>query len=115
MRLFQWALLCSLLLVPRLSAQADTVPGPDSRPDPYLWLEDANGPRALAWVKAENAKTVAVLEHDPHYATLHAEALAPAPPRDADQGRQSRFRGLAMSDRSPRSSIQSYRVGLNPY
>lgn len=27
--------------------------------DPFLWLEEVNGTRALDWVKAENAKTLA--------------------------------------------------------
>ena len=32
--------------------------------DPYLWLEQVDGPRAMDWVRAENAKTAAVLEKD---------------------------------------------------
>ncbi len=43
--------------------------------DKYVWLEDANGPRAMEWVKAENAKTAAVLEEDPHYKPYLADAL----------------------------------------
>ncbi len=43
--------------------------------DPYLWLEDQRGARALAWVEAENAKTLGVLENDPRYAGLYADAL----------------------------------------
>ncbi|WP_443025312.1 prolyl oligopeptidase family serine peptidase [Sphingomonas sp. Leaf17] len=44
--------------------------------DPYIWLEDKDGPKALAWVEAENAKTLPRLQNDPRYATLYAEALA---------------------------------------
>ena len=44
--------------------------------DPYVWLEDQNGARALAWVNAENAKTIAVLERDPRFASLYRDALA---------------------------------------
>jgi len=29
--------------------------------DPFLWLEQAHGKRAMQWVKAENVKTDAVL------------------------------------------------------
>ena len=29
--------------------------------DPYLWLEDVTGERALAWVKKQNAESVAEL------------------------------------------------------
>ena len=52
------------------------VPSPESSPDPYLWLEDVDGERAMSWVRAENAKTVAVLETDPRYHSLYEQALA---------------------------------------
>jgi prolyl oligopeptidase len=35
--------------------------------DPYLWLEDIHGAKPLAWVKAQNAKALAVLKADPDY------------------------------------------------
>jgi len=44
--------------------------------DPYVWLEDVNGTRAMAWVKSENSKTVAVLEKDPRYQGLYDDAVA---------------------------------------
>jgi prolyl oligopeptidase len=50
--------------------------------DPYLWLEDASSPRAMAWVRAENAKSLGVLESDPHFAGLYASALTIAQARD---------------------------------
>ena len=34
-----------------------TISAPDD--DPYLWLEDAEGERALAWVEAQNKATLA--------------------------------------------------------
>ncbi len=43
--------------------------------DKYTWLEDINGERPMAWVKAENAGTAAVIEKDKHFAPLQAEAL----------------------------------------
>src|ERR1700761_5617240 len=54
--------------------------------DPYIWLEDAHGERAMAWVQAENAKTTAVLEKDPHYTGLYADALAIAQAKDRIPG-----------------------------
>ena len=51
---------------------AAAVAGPE---DKYLWLEDAHGERAMAWVKNENARTAAVLEKDPHYQAFFDEAL----------------------------------------
>jgi prolyl oligopeptidase len=45
------------------------------QPDKYTWLEDIYGERQLAWVKAEDARTAAVLEKSSHFAPLEAEAL----------------------------------------
>lgn len=50
--------------------------------DPYLWLEEIESDRALAWVREQNARSLAVLEADPRYAQLHADALAIANNRD---------------------------------
>ncbi len=44
--------------------------------DPNLWLEDIEGPRALAWVEKQNARSLAVLEGDRRFDTFHAQALA---------------------------------------
>src|ERR1051325_4377575 len=44
--------------------------------DPFLWLEDIDGPSALAWVRAENARSLALLESDPRYPVFLAEARA---------------------------------------
>jgi prolyl oligopeptidase len=43
--------------------------------DKYTWLEDIHGEKPMAWVKAENARTAAVLEKDSHFAPLEADAL----------------------------------------
>ena len=50
--------------------------------DPYQWLEELHGERALAWVEQENQRTLGILEADPRYAALHAEALAIAQAED---------------------------------
>lgn len=50
--------------------------------DPYLWLEEIEGERALAWVREQNARSLAVLEGDARFAQLHADALALANNRD---------------------------------
>lgn len=53
------------------------MPHDDAKPtDPYLWLEDVHGARALAWVEQENARSLAVLKADPRYEVFHREALA---------------------------------------
>ena len=43
--------------------------------DPYLWLEELDSPRVQAWVAAENAKTLAVLERDPRFADNLTQAV----------------------------------------
>ncbi|MBW6525904.1 prolyl oligopeptidase family serine peptidase [Sphingomonas sp. RHCKR7] len=50
--------------------------------DPYIWLEDKDGAKALAWVEAENERTLPRLESDPRYQAFHAEALAIAAAKD---------------------------------
>ena len=52
---------------------------PDPRPtldapddDPYLWLEDIEGPRALDWVEAQNAATLQRFGHGPFAADRDA-------------------------------------------
>jgi prolyl oligopeptidase len=44
--------------------------------DPYRWLEDIDGVKALEWVHEQNARTEEILERDPRFDQLHAEALA---------------------------------------
>jgi prolyl oligopeptidase len=60
----------------RASAQQASAPqSTTEQPDKYTWLEDIYGERQLAWVKAQNARTAAVLEKDPNFAALQADAL----------------------------------------
>ena len=42
--------------------------------DPFGWLEEIEGARALDWARAENARTLPVLESDPRFAPMRAEA-----------------------------------------
>ena len=59
--------LCALML----SAGTAT-----AQEDPFLWLEEVDSPRAMAWVEAQNAKARARLEGDRRYAGYLAEARA---------------------------------------
>ncbi|HEV8406593.1 MAG TPA: prolyl oligopeptidase family serine peptidase [Sphingomicrobium sp.] len=65
----------ALLTVGILSAP---VPGASAPPaaDPNLYLEQIDGPRALAKVKSWNAATLSVLEKRPGFADYRAKALA---------------------------------------
>ncbi|CAN5321945.1 prolyl oligopeptidase family protein [soil metagenome] len=43
--------------------------------DPYLWLEEVDGERAMAWVHEHNIRTLGILQGDPRYDPLHRQAL----------------------------------------
>ena len=43
--------------------------------DPYLWLEDISGQRAMDWVRARNAETARALEDGAEYRALEAGIL----------------------------------------
>lgn len=43
--------------------------------DLFLWLEEVNGDKAIAWVKVENAKTEAVLSKHPKFNAIRDKAL----------------------------------------
>ncbi len=91
--------------------------------DPYSWLEEIEGERALDWARAENARSLPILESDPHFAAMRAEALAiltsPAriPTGSIHHGAVYNFwqdethvRGLWR-----RASVASYRKGLQEW
>ena len=50
--------------------------------DPYIWLEDIEGERAMAWVEQHNAQSLGVLRGDPRFETLHRQALEIVQSRD---------------------------------
>src|ERR1700679_2002211 len=85
------SLVSGVSLAPRALAQETVTTAEPGTPavapplpaDKYLWLEDTNSPRAMDWVKAEDARSLKVLEADPHYAAFYADALkiAVAPDR----------------------------------
>ncbi|MBV8685700.1 MAG: S9 family peptidase [Alphaproteobacteria bacterium] len=77
MRRLKTSILAAALAGAAVAAHAQAVSD-----DPYIWLEDVAGPRAMGWVEAHNAESQAVLEADPRYARYYAEALAIAQAKD---------------------------------
>lgn len=75
----------ALLAVMGTSAMAQTVPAnpplaegafaTSDATDPYLWLEEVDGARAMEWVHAHNTRTLGILQGDPRYEPLHQQAL----------------------------------------
>jgi len=56
---------------PAMTRAAD----PATTDDPYIWLEQVSSPESRAWVDSENERTLSLLESDPRYAALNADAL----------------------------------------
>src|ERR1039458_2243178 len=75
--MFRILVLAAACAVTANTSSSQTKPAPimPNPADPFLWLEDVNGARAMDWVKAENAKTLGVLETDSRYPDLYADAL----------------------------------------
>ncbi|MFN7112414.1 MAG: prolyl oligopeptidase family serine peptidase [Brevundimonas sp.] len=82
------AVLAALLASTSLTSvsMAQTAPASDfatsEATDPYVWLEDVEGERAMAWVKDQNARSLGVLQGDPRYEPLHQQALEIVQARD---------------------------------
>ena len=59
---------------------ADRDPAPQAQAqaaaDPYLWLEDVTGDKALGWAKQQNARTDAELDAVPGFDKLQSDILA---------------------------------------
>ncbi|MGA3156096.1 MAG: prolyl oligopeptidase family serine peptidase [Steroidobacteraceae bacterium] len=64
---------------------------PDNDADPFLWLEEYAGERAIAWAHAESERTLSVFEQDPRFAGFvdQATRIAEAEERIPDPS----FRG----------------------
>ncbi len=62
-------LLCCLAPI-TTPTMADNTPA-----DPYQWLEEVQGERALSWVRERNATSIQQLQARPDYATIRGEML----------------------------------------
>lgn len=62
-------------LAAALAFAAMTLPA-FAQEDPYLWLEDVTGEKAIAWAKERNAESSAFLESRPEFKPLHERLLA---------------------------------------
>lgn len=69
------SLVAALVLPVALAAQS-SAPAAVTPDDPFLWLEEVEGERALAWVRERNTRSLGLLESDPRFAGLNADALA---------------------------------------
>ncbi|MGD9967075.1 MAG: prolyl oligopeptidase family protein [Hyphomonadaceae bacterium] len=82
-RLAQAAAVSAALAACASSSNAPPPPAtPQQAEDPYLWLEEVEGERALAWVHEQNNRSLPVLENDRRYPALLEAALEVAQSRD---------------------------------
>ncbi len=94
MRSLLLALLASTSLMTTVAQAADPAPSTEARTpladlgkdDPYKWMEEIEGERPLAWAKAENTRSLGVLQGDTRYAGLESQALAILNARDRVPG-----------------------------
>ena len=70
------------LLTMTTAAVAQGTPAAARSDDPFLWLEEVEGTRALEWVTARNAATLAELGSNPLMGTIEREVLALLNSRD---------------------------------
>jgi len=64
------------LMVAAAGSRSGRAQGPASEePDKYTWLEDIHGEKPMKWVKAEDARTAAIIEKEKPFAELEADAL----------------------------------------
>jgi len=61
---------------PALAAAAESVREPQPAEDPYSWLEDVTGERALNWVREQNAVSTKELEASPAFELIRARLLS---------------------------------------
>lgn len=73
------SIILAILLL--LGAHALTEESQAAPKDPFLWLEEVEGARALAWVNSQNTRSLAALQADARYQALEAQALAIAQDR----------------------------------
>jgi prolyl oligopeptidase len=77
--------LCAALSI-ACAAPALMAASPAPMTDPDAYLDDIEGDAALAFARAENARSLGVLQADTRYADLHAKALAIVTAKDRIPG-----------------------------
>lgn len=71
------AAVAAILMTSVAASAVETIPpvAPGDPADPYTWMEEAESPRALEWVNAQNARSLAELQGDPRFEGLFESAL----------------------------------------
>ncbi|MCE2689455.1 MAG: prolyl oligopeptidase family serine peptidase [Rubrivivax sp.] len=117
-RKFLGAIACPLPMTPMTTLHAQqTTPSTPPSEDPYLWLEDVQGERALAWVRERNAQARERLQAWPDFMPLRQRIREVLDSRDripAMRRRGEAFYNLWQDATNPRglwrrTSLAEYR------
>ena len=117
-RKFLGAIACPLPMTPMTTLHAQqTTPSTPPSEDPYLWLEDVQGERALAWVRERNAQARERLQAWPDFLPLRQRIREVLDSRDripAVRRRGEAFYNLWQDAANPRglwrrTSLAEYR------
>jgi prolyl oligopeptidase len=73
--LARWRLMAVLVLIGSLGASVAAAAAPSTTDDPFQWLEDVQGEKALAWVKEQNAVSTKLFESRPEYKPIYDRSL----------------------------------------
>src|SRR5208282_301246 len=74
-----WCLVTPLSMANAAEVANQSIPAPaggTQADDPYLWLEDVTGDRALTWVRAQNALSTKELEAAPDFEPMRKRLLS---------------------------------------
>ncbi|MFO7889153.1 MAG: prolyl oligopeptidase family serine peptidase [bacterium] len=64
-----------LLIMIMVIAMFPVINHAQEKEDPFLWLEDIQGDKAMQWVKAQNEKTLSALKKHPEFEEIKNEVL----------------------------------------
>lgn len=64
-----------LLIISLVICSCSSTPGDNDQSDPYIWLEDVEGGKALEWVEARNASTIETFQQHHDFQEVNKKIL----------------------------------------
>jgi len=75
LRIITLTIIVMMLIACGPVADKSPAPEPGSDVDPYLWLEEVEGEKAIEWAREQSDATMKIIEADPRFEKLTQEAL----------------------------------------
>ncbi len=82
----RFLLLAAAMSLTALTTSATAAAPAPTADDPYTWMEEIEGDRAMAFARSENERSLPLLQTDARYATLRQQALTILQARDRIPG-----------------------------